>query len=257
MDKTRKGLAQALTQAHRDGSALDANDWQDSVVRPEDAYWVQDAVAAAMGWWQAGQTAAYWKAGGGARSAVLTHAGLPPSGVRGNGADFSDLPWRAAPGIEAEVALRLARDVTPGMASELTQDAVDGLIDAMTVSVEIVDSRLAQGNHAPALLRLADLQSHGALALGTWIAYARRDWQAQCCEVRIDAGAPQRYTGTHALADPAWVLPQWLRHLTRDGATVPAGTVVTTGTWNGVATAHAGAKISVTFAELGEVRLSV
>jgi len=46
--------------------------------------------------------------------------------------------------------------------------------------------------------------------------------------------APTERIGTHSLRDPAWVLPQWLRHATRHGATLPAGTVVTTGTWAGV-----------------------
>jgi 2-keto-4-pentenoate hydratase len=96
------------------------------------------------------------------------------------------------------------------------------------VSIEIVDSRWQQGVEAPALLKLADLQSHGALVLGDWLPFAPRDWTAQSCTVRIGSGAAQEFRGTHSMADPAWVLSAWLRHATRDGATVPAGPVVTT-----------------------------
>jgi 2-keto-4-pentenoate hydratase len=47
------------------------------------------------------------------------------------------------------------------------------------------------------------------------------------------------------------VLPGWLRHATRDGATLRAGTVVTTGSWCGVLFAHAGDRVTVTFDGVG------
>ena len=256
MDTPQHAFAKALAQAYRTGQPVDSADWQDSIGQAEAAYQVQDAVAAIMQWHRADAVPTYWKSGGPSRSAVFTHAALPPAGVRGEGADFSDLRFNE-PGIESEIALRLARDVTPADAAGLADDAVDGLIDAMTVSVEIVDSRLAQGAQAPALLRLADNQSHGALALGEWTPYARRDWQAQVCETRINDQAPLRHTGTHALGDPAWLLPVWLRHVTRHGATVPAGTVVTTGTWVGVVPARAGDRVAVAFPGVGAVSLRI
>ena len=109
----------------------------------------------------------------------------------------------------AEIALRLGHDVSPAQADELQHEDVGRLIDAMTVSIEVCDSRWREGAQAPALLRLADLQSHAALALGDWLPYARRNWPAQRCEVCIGAQPPVVRTGTHSLGDPAWVLPQW------------------------------------------------
>ncbi|WP_260986383.1 fumarylacetoacetate hydrolase family protein [Bordetella genomosp. 13] len=256
MDTAQHEFAQALVGAYRTGTVLDAALWQDSVKGEQAAYAVQDAVAAELGWWRAGEVARYWKSGGPTRSATLTHAGLPPDAVRGNGAEYSDLRLHA-PGVEAEVALRLVRAVTPDEAALLAEDAVDGLIDAMTVSVELVDSRFEQASQAPALLRLADCQSHAGLVLGDWIPYARRPWHQQVCEVRIDDGAAQLHMGTHSLGDPAWLLPAWLRHLTRHGATVPAGTVVTTGTWNGVHAVQPGMKVDVAFPGIGAISLRV
>ena len=60
----------------------------------------------------------------------------------------------------------------------------------MAVSIELVDSRWQQGVQAPALLKLADLSSHGALVLGEWIPFAARDWAAQRATVRIAGGSP-------------------------------------------------------------------
>jgi hypothetical protein len=51
-------------------------------------------------------------------------------------------------------------------------------------------SRWQQGVEAPGQLKLADLQSHGALVLGDWVPFAPRDWMAQSCSVRI--GHPKR-----------------------------------------------------------------
>jgi 2-keto-4-pentenoate hydratase len=53
------------------------------------------------------------------------------------------------------------------------------------------------------------------------------------------------------------VLAAWLRHLTRDGATVPAGTVVTTGTWCGMLPAAAGDRVDVRFDGIGSAQLQL
>jgi 2-keto-4-pentenoate hydratase len=130
------------------------------------------------------------------------------------------------------------------------------LVDAMTVSIELVDSRWQQAFDAPALHKLADLQSHGGLVLGAWVPFRALDWASLVCELRIGAQA-QTFTGTHSLGDPAFVLPAWLRHATRHGAVVPAGTVVTTGTWCGLPVAQAGDEVVVRFAGVGEARVQL
>jgi 2-keto-4-pentenoate hydratase len=165
-------------------------------------------------------------------------------------ADASRWPF-AQRGIEAEVALRLGGDVDADLAAGLDVSRAQALLDAMCVSIEIVDSRWAEGLAAPALARLADLQSHGALVLGAWVPFVARDWSAQTCRVRIGEQPAQEFRGTHALADPAFVLPAWLRHATRDGRVVPAGTVVTTGTWCGLLHAAAGEVVEVDFPAIG------
>ncbi len=238
------------TQQRADHHALP---WQ--AIDLDAAYALQHQQGAALGWFDA-EVPRAWKSGGGTLAGI-THAPLPDAGVVGSPADGRHWSLHQR-GIEAEVALRLGRSVDAATAATLDRACAEALIDAMCVSIEVVDSRWTDGWSAtPTLLRLADLQSHGALVLGAWQPYSARDWAAQVCEVHIGTQTPQRFVGTHPLGDPAAVLPAWLRHLTREGATVPAGTVVTTGSWVGLLEAQAGDAVRVAFDGLGEAALQL
>jgi 2-keto-4-pentenoate hydratase len=246
-------VTQALLSARRERRCVDARAFDAALASQEDAYAVQAAVASAEGWASPGAT--YWKSGGPSRQAVLTHAELPSAGVWRSPAQAADWPftWR---GIEAEIALRIGRTVDAAQAAALETGDAAKLVDAMAVSIEVVDSRWQQFTDAPALLKLADLQAHGALVLGEWRPYEARDWAAQNCRVQIGAQVMER-RGTHALGDPAWGLAAWLRHATRTGRTVEAGTVVTTGTWVGILPAAAGDLVTVEFAGVGQASIQL
>lgn len=219
------------------------------------AYAVQDAVAENFGWFDAGAPR-YWKSGGPSRDAVMTHAALPPEGVWTSPAMASDWPFRLR-GIEAEIALRLGQEVTAARAQVLDLAQACALVDAMCVSIEIVDSRWQEGLDAPALAKLADLQSHGALVLGDWQPFEARDWSAQVCRVQIGAQALIERCGSHSMGDPAYVLLAWLRHATRHGESVPVGTVVTTGTWVGILDADAGDLVRAEFPGIGATSIQL
>ncbi len=219
------------------------------------AYAVQDAVARHLAWF-AGGAPRHWKSGGASRDAVLTHAALPSQGVWASPAAAGARPLRLR-GIEAEVALRLARDVDAVLAATLNTEQAAALVEAICVSIEIVESRWAEGLAAPALAKLADLQSHGALVLGAWVPFQPRDWSAQVCRVQIGAQPPVERRGSHPLADPLFVLPAWLRHATRDGRHVPAGSVVTTGSWVGILHAAAGDFVSAEFPGIGHASVQL
>jgi hypothetical protein len=219
------------------------------------AYAAQDAVANAFGWFD-GLPAHYWKSGGPSREAVLTHASLPPAGVWTSPAQAGDWPFHLR-GIEAEIALRLGHEVSPEFAMSLDVAGAAELIDAMCVSIEIVDSRWEDGLNAPALAKLADQQLHGALVLGDWVPFVPRDWATQVARVQVGAEAPVEFQGTHSLADPAFLLPVWLRHATRQGHSLPAGTVVTTGTWVGVLHAAAGDLVTAEFPGIGSASVQL
>ncbi|WP_374587425.1 fumarylacetoacetate hydrolase family protein [Ideonella dechloratans] len=243
----------ALCAAHRTRQPADNRRLAQALSSLDEGYAVQHAVGRQLGWW--GEAPAQtWKSGGGTLD-TITHAPLPPAGVRQSPADLGDLPLHSL-GIEAEVALRLGVAVDAARAAALDEAAAAALVDAMAVSVEVVDSRWRDGPQAAPLLRLADGQSHGALVLGTWRPVEpARDWAAQHCRVQIGAAAPFECRGSHPLGRPTAVLPAWLRHVTREGAVLPAGSVVTTGSWVGLLHAQAGDAVTVAFDGLGEVAL--
>ncbi len=246
-------VAEALVQARRSHRPSDALPLAGQLQTAADAYAVHALVDGERG---AGSFPGHWKSGGPSRTAEATHAPLPAAGVWASPADASAWPFMLRL-VEVEIALRLGQAVTPQQAAALTHDSAPALVDAMAVSIEIVDSRWQQGVNAPALLKLADLQSHGALVLGEWVPFAPRDWSAQACTVTIGSAAPAEFRGSHSMGDPAWVLPTWLRHATRDGHIVPAGTVVTTGTWCGMLPAAAGDRVTARFDDIGEAAVQL
>ncbi|MDQ6680732.1 MAG: fumarylacetoacetate hydrolase family protein [Pseudomonadota bacterium] len=245
----------ALLRARRAGRAVETIAHAPLLASAEQAYAVQAGVARELHWFDDGPPM-HWKSGGPSRIAPLTHAPLPPAGIWNSPAAAGDWPFNQR-GIEAEVALRLGTAVDAATAASIDEARASKLIDAMCVSIEVVDSRWSEGLSAPALLRLADLQSHGALVLGDWAAYAPRDWTRQVCRVAIDGRVVVERKGTHAFGSVVWGLGPWLRHATRDGAVVPAGCVVTTGTWVGIVDAAAGNKVAVEFDGIGSAEIQL
>jgi len=246
-------LAHALQHATVSGLALDAAVWQ-QVQSAADVLGVHQARAHM--WGDTERAPLHWKSGGASRSQPLSHAPLPPQGVRGTDADFGDIPFLLR-GVEAEIALRMGCDVDAEAAARLGEADAAALVDAMAVSIEIVDSRWQQQLQAPEALKAADLLCHGALVLGEWQPYHARDWALQRCAVQVGRQPLAERQGSHSLLDPAWLLSQWLRHATRHFGTVQAGTVVTTGSWCGLLLAAKGDAIRVCFDGIGEAALQL
>lgn len=224
-----------------------------------DARAVQSALALVRQWWPQGSVPRYWKSGGPARDAAqLIHAPLPEPGIQAE-VDTASAPATvfSLRGVEGEIALRIAQNVTQEQAATLTLASARELVDAYAVAIEFVDSRWREGLQAPALTLLADGQCHGGLALSAWQDFAplrEHDWTQQVCTLQVNDGEAQRFTGSHSLQDPTWLLADWLKHVTAHYGTVKAGTVVTTGTWTGCPEVQAGDLVTVSFEGLGQVR---
>lgn len=246
-------VAQALLAARLQRTPCDASIF--ALTDPAEAFAIQDIVTRGLTPRQQG-FARYWKTGAPGRDGITPHAALPPGGVWASPGDARSWAFNICL-VEAEIAFRLACDVAPGAAATLGPDEAPGLIDAMAVAIELVDSRWQQGLSAPALLKLADLQSHGALVLGSWLPFANRDWGVQACTVHVGKRPPASWRGSHAAGNPLRLIPGWLRHAARDGRTVPAGTVVTTGTWCGMLPAAAGERVVARFEGIGDASVQL
>jgi 2-keto-4-pentenoate hydratase len=246
-------VTQALLAARRDRTPLDPNPFASALSEAAEAYAVQDSLVASLPAQPRG-VPRYWKSGGLGREGLYPHAPLPTEGVWASPAAAGSWHFNICL-VEAEIALRLARDVTPAQAVAMMDADGRKWVDAMTVSIELVDSRWT--GEVPPLLKLADLQAHGALVLGEWVPFAARDWTAQLCTVQIGAKPLVERRGTHPLGDPAAPLAGCLRHVTRNGATVPAGTVVTTGSWCGMLPTTPGDRVRVRFDGIGEASVQL
>jgi 2-keto-4-pentenoate hydratase len=243
-----QAIVEGLQRAHHGGPLADDLALGGTPLTVEQAYALQHRLLDALG--EPGAFPRHWKSGAASRADVLKHAPLPSRGVRGSGASLADLPLRNR-WIEAEVALRIGRDVPAAEAQQLQPAAVPGLVDGMCVSIEVLDSRWAGGRGAAPLLKLADLLMHGALVLGDFVPFSARAWDQQACHIAIGGAGEQRFRGSLGLGDPTWVLPAWARHVTRQGASIPKGTVVSTGSWCGVLDAQRGDLVAVEFPGIG------
>lgn len=239
---------QHLLLAHQGGALADDQALQGLITTEDQAYAVQDRLLVALG--EPAACPPHWKSGGPSRANALKHAPLPPKGVRTTGASVSDLHLHHG-WFEAEVALRIGREVKANEAQRITLEDACALLDGMCVSIEILDSRWRGARKAAPLLKQADLLMHGALVLGAFVPFSPRAWDQQACHVRIGSADAQTFLGSLGIGDPAWVLPAWMRHATRHGASIPGGTVVSTGSWCGVLDAPAGERVAVEFPGIG------
>ncbi len=246
-------VAQTLLAARGDHQPADPAQHADQLQSPEEAYAVQALVRQALAPEQT-PVARYWKSGAPSRTAPLLHTGLLDAGVWTSPASAPNWPFNMRL-IEIEIALKTSRVVTPAEAATLTHEQSHALIGAMAVTIEIVDSRWQQTGTLQPLLKLADMQTHGALVVGNWMPYSaqegERDWARQRCTVKIGQAPAQEFVGTHSLQDPRWLMPFWLRHVTAQGASVPAGTVVSTGSWCGMPAAQPGDLVVASFDGVG------
>jgi 2-keto-4-pentenoate hydratase len=186
-------VAQSLLRAHRGGPLADDQALRGQLASAEQAYAVQERLLDALG--EPHGCPRFWKSGAFSRAEPLKHSPLPAAGVRPSGSHLRDLGlhhhW-----IEAEVALRIRREVTPDEAQGITLQDARALADGMCASIELVDSRWAGARDAAPLLKLADFLLHGALVLGGFVPFSARAWEQQECQVRIGKSVARLFRGT-------------------------------------------------------------
>ncbi|RTL61440.1 MAG: hydratase [Hyphomicrobiales bacterium] len=244
MQPSSDRLAERLVAAHARHEPVA---WKDlPVLGFEDAYRVQRSVIDALA------PVGGWKIGLKADTGFSAHAALPSFLIVPSGTNLRGPAWRLR-GIEAEVAVRLGRDLTPADASAEAA-TLQTAIDAMLPVIEVVETRLADWETAPAPLKLADLQSFGALVIG-----APRppipdfDPREVAARVSFDGRIVVETTG----GNPAGHIATLLRLLAQQTAGCArrpqAGDIVTTGSCTGMSFAAAGSRVQASLMGLGEV----
>jgi len=242
-------LAALLIQARRDRRQFHLADLGGDLATIEEAYRVQDRVATALGWFELKRASA-WKAGASAPGAAPIAVPLPPSGVIDSPARFSRGTFHSIR-IEAEIAFRFGDGVTPARAES---EPWTTWIRELVVTIEVVDARIADGDRASALVKLADAQTHGALVVGSAIPAREIAWNQLRAIVRRNESVVADARGGHPLGDPSMLLPWFVRHATGRGTVIRSGDIVTAGTWAGMLPAQAGDAIDVEFEGVGKAQ---
>jgi 2-keto-4-pentenoate hydratase len=227
---SREALAQLFVGARAQRAWLDALPQDAQPANAEAAYAAQhatlDAMRDSIGGWKVG---AKTPTGG-----PIQGSPLPASCVHRNGATLSRGSFNQA-GLELEVAFALGRRFEPA-GGPYTDEQVLDAIESMHATVEIVTSRFSKWPDVDKLWQLADLQNHGALIVGEAVPYdGKFPFLVPAASFTIDGaplfeGAPANPAG-----DPRRLLGWLVNHGVSRGLTFEPGTVLTCGSYTGMA----------------------
>jgi len=215
------------------------------VMRPkttEQAYLVQRAIMGQLG------GIGGWKVGSPSPTAdAFTCAPLPASGILESPASTACRDR----GIEAEIALRLGRDL-PARERAYTEAEIEAAIASAHPAIEVLESRYTDPDAVDPLSNLADSLSHHSLVLGPAIANWREiDLAREEVRVFLDGAEVKIRTGNPAGGMTRLLL--WLANTgTRWAGGMRAGQVVTTGSWTGKDFVMPGGEGRIRFAHCGE-----
>lgn len=159
-------------------------------------------------------------------------------------------------GMEVEIAFEFVKDLPP-RATDYSRAEIEAAVVALA-GIEVVDTRFADYDGAPAIDRTADFMSNGGFVVGT----RRPDWQAidlAGLEARLIINGKEivRQVGGHATKDPLIPAIDLVNALRKEGG-IKAGVIVTTGTFTGLnRDARPGDTVRGAFEGFGEAELTV
>ncbi len=244
---TRSADAATLLLTARRGASPRLDGLPDEV-RPAseaDAYDIQRAVSAAMG------AIDGWKVGSPNPSATHFTCAPLPAGTVSTG------PLTVAGsdrGVEAEIAVRLGRDLPPRETPYGTEE-VRAAIASAHPAIEVLESRFVDAAAAGAMSALADSLSNHSLVLGPAIeGWDGIDLTAETVRILVDGAEIKTGAG-----NPGGEMLRLVAWLANEGARwaggLRAGQVVTTGSWTGKDYVAPGAEVQARFARCGAVSL--
>jgi 2-keto-4-pentenoate hydratase len=157
-------------------------------------------------------------------------------------------------GVEAEIAYRLKDDVTAADRAMTEAEFVARTIVVPTI--EIVDTRFVSYDGTPPLQRAADFMSNGGLVYGEpWIGGHEQDLTQLAIKLHAGDALICDTIGGHAAKDPRIPALTFIRAQARLDR-LPAGTIITAGSYTGLLYAKPGDTVTARFAGYGEVSVS-
>ncbi len=161
-------------------------------------------------------------------------APLPADGIHRSRAHLSKNAFGKA-GLELEVAFVLGRrfDADAGPVDEAD---VIAAIESVYASIEVVASRSAAWPDVDKLWQLADLQNHGALVLGDGVLYDEAfAFVEPSITFTLDGVSLFDSKPANPAGDPRRLLAWTVNHSVARGVTFERGTVITAGSYTGLA----------------------
>lgn len=247
MTTSPAALAETLVAAHRGGPAVAIDGWIPPDV--DTAFQVQDRVAVAMG------GIAGWKVGAPDPKTQPLFAPIVSGRIWPAGQTPIQVPSRYA--VEIEIAVVVGRSFPAAPTPPTAREALAAISKAH-VALELCATRLTDWSKASPMLNIADNQANYGLVLGPVVA----DWRGiDAGRLRAAVSADGRMlgetTGGHAHKGLADLIAAQIGHcVTRRGG-IPAGTVITTGSWTGIHWLDAPARVTGRFDGLGEISVDL
>lgn len=221
-------LAHLLSTAYGKHAAAECIPQELEPASAEEAYLVQQAFLrqrqARIGGWKIGAKSDK----GPIQGAPLPAERIYPATSVVERADYPVL------GIELEIMFCFDSDFQPG-AAPVSEQEVMSHISTMAASIEIVSSRIPGWPEVPKLNQLADLQNHGALVSGEFVAYdAAFPFLHPAAHLTLNGKDIFKGSASNPAGDPRRLLGWLVNHCRTHGMALPAGTIVTTGSYTGI-----------------------
>ncbi len=197
-----------------------------------------------------------WKVGTAQTPGEVQGSPIPSSYIQ-SGSGLIRLADHEICGLELELAFQFKRSF-PHRNTPYTDSEVLEALESMAPTIEIVSSRYQGWPNVPDLLKLADLQNHGALIIGPSVPY-RADFPFLNPTLQLtvnDIECAKSPTGNPA-GDPRHLLPAFVRQCANRGLAIESGHWVTTGSYSGIYFAHAPGHVTGYFEGLPEVLLTL
>ena len=237
-----------MLAARRHGRALDGLPARLSPADLEEAYAVQDRLAAAFG------DIGGWKVGAPSPEATPTFCPMPLAWMAPSNSVLGGPRWRYR-GLEAEIAFLVGQDLPP----RLTPYGREEVLAAMASchpAIEVLETAFADPTVVPREAMLADLQMHGGFVHGPALTDWRSlDFSQEKVSLNVDGVVRVDRTGSNTSGDLVKLLP-WLANegAVRTGG-LRAGQWITTGSWTGNTLADKESTVAAEFAHAGRVDL--
>lgn len=217
-----------------------------------EAYAVQAAVAGLLG-----QGVAGWKVGIGPDNVAMA-APILAGDLVANGGGFRLSGDRRSVKVEAELALRLGRDLPARRGGQYSREEILQAVSEVFCGIELVHTRFVNDADVDFASRLADNFAHGAYAVGGGVvAFAGLDLTALRCRVLRDGAVVSDRAGGHPLGDPLLPVMAWAAEQCDRLGGLRAGQFVTTGTLIDPFAVETSCRIEASLSGVGSVSLAV